>query len=262
MTNHWPVTEARSMPSVADAIVLCGGAGTRLRSVTGDAPKSLATIGDRPFLDILINQLRRHGFEHVILAVGYQRDLIRSHFDNRAHDISLEYSIESTPLGTGGALRNAVEFVKSESVLIMNGDSYTDADLSSFVAHHRESQADLSVLVVPTDGRVDCGLVSVDPGGRVLGFKEKQSATGMQYVNAGIYALAKKILYEMPPNQRVSLEEQLVPRLLAEGKNIRAFHHSGKCIDIGTPERYLQAQKTLANAEPAGFLSAHKGQRA
>ena len=101
------------MPSVADAIVLCGGAGTRLRSVTGDAPKSLATIGDRPFLDILVNQLRRHGFEHVILAVGYQRELIRSHFDNRAHDISLEYSIESTPLGTGGALRNAVDFVNT-----------------------------------------------------------------------------------------------------------------------------------------------------
>jgi NDP-sugar pyrophosphorylase family protein len=143
------------MPSVSDAIVLCGGAGTRLRSVTGDAPKSLANIGGRPFLDIVLSQLRRHGFQHVILAVGYQRELIRSHFDNRAHDISLEYSIESTPLGTGGALRNAVDFVKSDSVLIMNGDSYTDADLSGFVADYCEAKADLSVLVVPTDGRVD-----------------------------------------------------------------------------------------------------------
>jgi mannose-1-phosphate guanylyltransferase len=250
------------MPSATDAIVLCGGAGTRLRSVTGDAPKSLATIGDRPFLDILINQLRRHGFEHVILAVGYQRELIRSHFDSRRHDMSLEYSIESTPLGTGGALRNAVDFVNTESLLIMNGDSYTDADLSRFAADHRESQADLTVLVVPTDGRVDCGLVSVTPDGKVIGFKEKQSATGMQYVNAGIYMVDKRILYEMPANQRVSLEEELFPRLLAEGKNIRAFHHSGSCIDIGTPERYLHAQKTLANVEPDGILSAHKGQQA
>lgn len=250
------------MPSVADAIVLCGGAGTRLRSVTGDAPKSLATIGDRPFLDILLNQLRRHGFEHVILAVGYQRDLIRSHFASRTHDMCLECSIESTPLGTGGALRNAVDFVKSESVLIMNGDSYTDANLSGFVVDHRESQADLSVVVVPTDGRVDCGLVSVDPGGRVLGFKEKHTATGTQYVNAGIYTMDKKILYDMPPNQRVSLEEELFPRCLAEGKNIRAFHHSGRCIDIGTPERYLDAQATLANVEPDGFVSLHKGSQA
>jgi mannose-1-phosphate guanylyltransferase len=250
------------MPSVADAIVLCGGAGTRLRSVTGDAPKSLATIGERPFLEILLNQLRRHGFEHVILAIGYQRDLIRSHFEKRAHNVSLEYSIESTPLGTGGALRNALDFVKSESVLIMNGDSYTDADLSGFVSDHRRSQADLSVLVVPNDGRTDCGLVSVNPDGKVMGFKEKQSATGMQYVNAGIYMVNRKVLYEMPPNQRVSLEEELFPRLLAEGKNIRAFHHSGSCIDIGTPGRYLQAQETLANVETGGILSAHKGQQA
>jgi mannose-1-phosphate guanylyltransferase len=250
------------MPSVTDAIVLCGGAGTRLRSVTGEAPKSLATIGDRPFLDILLNQLRRHGFEHVILAVGYQRDLIRSYFESSTQDLTLEYSVESTPLGTGGALRNAVDFVKSDALLIMNGDSYTDADLSGFVANHRQTKADLSVVVVPTDGRVDCGLVSVDPGGRVLGFKEKQSATGTQYVNAGIYMVEKKILYELPPNQRVSLEEELFPRWLAEGKNIRTFHHSGRCIDIGTPERYLRAQEILVNVEPDGFLSVHKGPQA
>lgn len=250
------------MPSVADAIVLCGGAGTRLRSVTGEAPKSLASIGGRPFLDILISQLRRHGFQHVILAVGFQRDLIRSHFDDQPHHVSLEYSIEATPLGTGGALRNAVELVESDSALIMNGDSYTDADLSGFVADYCEAKADLSVLVVPTDGRVDCGLVSVDPNGRVLGFKEKQSGTGRQYVNAGIYLAAKSILYGISSNVRVSLEEELFPRWLAEGKNIRAFHHSGTCIDIGTPERYLSAQETLANVETAGILSAHKGRQA
>jgi NDP-sugar pyrophosphorylase family protein len=250
------------MLSVTDAIILCGGAGTRLRSVTGEAPKSLATIGDRPFLDILLNQLRRHGFTHVILAVGYQSDLIRSYFESRTHDASLEYSIESTPLGTGGALRNAANLVNSDAVLIMNGDSYTDVDLSRFVADHRKSQADLSVVVVPTDGRVDCGLVSTDPGGRVLGFKEKQSVTGMQYVNAGIYMVDKKILYEIPPKQRVSLEEELFPRLLAEEKNIRTFHHSGNCIDIGTPERYLRAQETLASVEPNGFLAVHKDPQA
>jgi mannose-1-phosphate guanylyltransferase len=250
------------MPSVPDAILLCGGAGTSLRSVTGDAPKSLATIGDRPFLDILLHQLRRHGFQHVILAVGYQRDLIRSYFDGRARDVSLEYSIETTPLGTGGALRNAVDFVTSDAVLIMNGDSYTDADLFGFVADYREAKADLSALVVPTDGRVDCGLISVDASGRVLGFKEKQSATGTQYVNAGIYMVAKRILYEIPPKQRISLEEELFPRLLAEGKNIRAFHHTGRCIDIGTPERYLNAQETLANVEIRGVIPGPESRRA
>jgi len=249
------------MPSVTDAIVLCGGAGTRLRSVTGDAPKSLATIGDRPFLDILINQLRRYGFERVILAVGYQRDLIQAYFESRIYNVSLVYSVESTPLGTGGALRNAADHIKSDAALIMNGDSYTDVDLRRFLAEHKKSGADLSVVVVPNDGRVDCGLVSADAGGRVLGFKEKLSATGIQYVNAGMYMADKKILYEVPSNQRFSLEEELFPRLLAARKNIRTFHHSGTCVDIGTPERYLQAQATLAQVEPERFAS-NKGPRA
>ena len=237
------------MPSVADAIVLCGGTGTRLRSVTGVAPKSLASIGGRPFIDILISQLQRHGFRHVVLAVGYQGGLIRSHFDNQARELSLEYSVESTPLGTGGALRTALEFIHADSALIMNGDSYTDADLTAFAADFARAKPDLSVLVVPADGRVDCGLVSVDSEHRVLGFKEKKSATGTQYVNAGIYVATKNLLWDTAPNLRISLEEELFPRWLAQGRNIRAFNHSGKCIDIGTPERYESAQETLAGAE-------------
>jgi NDP-sugar pyrophosphorylase family protein len=240
------------MPSVADAIVLCGGAGLRLRSVTGDAPKSLASIGSRPFLEILLSQLRRHGFRRAILAVGYQSDLIRSHFGDRAHGLMLEYSVELTPLGTGGALRNAIEFVESDSALIMNGDSYTDADLSAFAADFRAAKVDISMLVAPADGRVDCGLVSVDPVGRVLGFKEKQAAFGTQYVNAGIYMAAKRILCDVPPGLQVSLESELIPRWLTEGKQLRAFRHSGQCIDIGTPERYRSAQDTLANVEMDG----------
>jgi NDP-sugar pyrophosphorylase family protein len=250
------------MPSVADAIILCGGEGVRLRSVTGDAPKSLASIGGRPFLDILLSQLKRHGFEHVILAVGYQRDLIRSQFGDAAHGIRLSYSVETMPLGTGGALRNAVEFLETDSALIMNGDSYTDADLATFATQFIETTPDLSAAVVPADGRVDCGLVSADPKGRVLGFKEKQSASGKQYVNAGIYMVTKKLLREIAPNQKISLEEELFPRWLAQGKNIQAFHHEGKCIDIGTPERYLSAQEILANVEMDGTLPRPEGRPA
>src|SRR5260370_36575224 len=142
------MTGVRFMPSVAEAIVLCGGAGTRLRSVTGDAPKSLASIGSRPFLDILLSQLRRHGFQRIILAVGFQRDLIRSHFDGQALDISLEYSIELTPLGTGGGLRNAAELVESGSAVGMLGGQYPERDLSLFVSGHRQQKDDEAVVVV------------------------------------------------------------------------------------------------------------------
>ena len=250
------------MPIVADAIVLCGGAGLRLRSVTGDAPKSLAKIGGRPFLEILLNQLRRHGFRRTILAVGYQRDLIRSHFGDRAYGLTLAYSIESTPLGTGGALRKAVQLVESDSTLIMNGDSYTDADLAAFAADFCSAEVDLSMLVTPADGRVDCGLVSVDSTGRVLGFKEKEGTLGARYVNAGIYMATRSILWDVPTGLQVSLEAELFPRWLKEGKRIRAFGHAGNCIDIGTPERYQNAQDILANVETSGTLAQIEGQRA
>jgi NDP-sugar pyrophosphorylase family protein len=237
------------MPNAADAIVLCGGAGLRLKSVTGDAPKSLACIGERPFLEILLLQLRRHGFEEVILAVGYQSNLIRTHFADRAHGLDIRYSIESTPLGTGGALRNALDLMHTNTALIMNGDSYTDADLRLFLTEHQNAHADLSILVVPADGRTDCGLVAVDAGRKVLGFKEKQSALGKQYINAGIYLASKQIPSEIPAGVQVSLESQMFPRWLKEGKDLRAFYHSGPCIDIGTPERHQSAQVTLAKAE-------------
>ncbi len=247
------------MPSAPEAIILCGGAGTRLRSVTGETPKSLATIGDRPFLELLLHQLRRHDFQRAILAVGYQRDLIRSHLGDRACGVTLEYSVESTPLGTGGALRNAIDLIASDSVLIMNGDSYTDADLSAFANDFYGAQADMSVLVVAAEGRVDCGLVSADSSGRVFGFKEKQTATGNFYVNAGIYMATKPILNEAAPGIRMSLEEELFPRWLGEGKYIRAFSHPGSCVDIGTPERYQSAQEVLASVELDETLSDPKG---
>jgi D-glycero-alpha-D-manno-heptose 1-phosphate guanylyltransferase len=243
------------MPIAADAIVLCGGAGLRLRSVTGDAPKSLATIGSRPFLEILLSQLSRHGFHRVILAAGYQSDMIRSHFGNRAHGLILEYSIEATPLGTGGALRKAVQLVESDSTLIMNGDSYTDADLAAFAADFCQAKVDVSMLVTPADGRVDCGLVSVDSDCRVLGFKEKRVQRGARYVNAGIYMGRLAILCDVPSELQVSLEAELFPQWLREGKRIRAFNHPGGCIDIGTPERYQSAQNTLANAEAGVTLA-------
>ena len=250
------------MPNVADAIVLCGGAGLRLRSVTGNTPKSLASIGGRPFLGILLSQLRRHGFQRAILAVGFQNDLIRSHFGDRAHGLRLEYSIESEPLGTGGALRKAADRLESNEALIMNGDSYTDADLSAFALDYDKAKADVSMLVVPADGRVDCGLVSVDAGGRVLGFSEKQAMTGKQFVNAGIYMATKHILSAISPGIQLSLEKELFPRWLAEGKHLRAFAHPGECVDIGTPERYQSAQVSLASVEDGGIASTPKGRGA
>jgi NDP-sugar pyrophosphorylase family protein len=240
------------MPRMPDAIVLCGGAGLRLKSLTGDSPKSLVDISGRPFLEILLRQLQLNGFQRVILALGYKGDVIQAYFGAAAFGLLLEYSVETSPLGTGGALRQAAELVKSDSALILNGDSYTPVDLARFVAIHVKVMADLSVVVVPTDGRNDCGVVMLGAGGRVIGFKEKESAITNSYVNAGLYLATHSLLCEIPPLAKLSLEEQLIPEWLAKRKFIQAFISMAPCTDIGTPERYWRAQETLADVAIGG----------
>ena len=249
------------MPSVPDAILLCGGAGLRLRSVIGDAPKGMAAVAGRPFLELLLRQLHRHGFERAILAVGYQKDTIESHFGERACGLYLTYSAESRPLGTGGALRNAVDLVESENVLIMNGDSHTDVDIGKFVASHNETKADASLVVVPADGRGDCGSVQVDVFGKLVRFNEKQGSADNFHINAGIYILSRSMVRDIPSGACISLERELFPRWLAERRDIRVFIHPGKCIDIGTPERYQVAQDLLAAVEPGVSAAAEVNKR-
>lgn len=248
------------MPNTTDAVLLCGGAGLRLRSVLGNAPKGMADVAGRPFLELLLRQLRRHGFERVILAVGYQNDMIYSHFGERACGLDLAYSTESSPLGTGGALRNAADLIESENVLIMNGDSYTNADLGEFVVDHHEAKADLSVVVVPADERGDCGSIAIDGSGKLTSFAEKQDPFHAPYINAGIYMTSRQLLYEIPPGLEVSLERELLPQWLRQGKYIRGFVCLGKCIDIGTPERYRSAQDILATAERDASARQHESQ--
>jgi NDP-sugar pyrophosphorylase family protein len=232
-----------------EPIVLCGGAGVRLRSITAEAPKALARIAGRPFLELPLRQLSRHGFQRVILAVGYRQDMIRSHFGTHAFGLELMYSAESSPLGTGGALRNAIGLAPAEAFLVMNGDSYTDVDLTALVKRHDETRADVSRVVVPADERGDCGSVFLDATGNVERFAEKQGSGSAAYLNAGIYVLSSDLLELISPETQVSLEKELFPRWIQNGAHIKAFIHSGPCVDIGTPDRYQVAQQLLASVE-------------
>jgi mannose-1-phosphate guanylyltransferase len=235
--------------SLTDAIILCGGAGLRLRPVIGHQPKSMAHVSGRPFLETLLRQLHRYEFQRVILASGYGAAAIQSYFGKTFCGMDLEYSNESSPLGTGGAVRNAAAHASLDTSLVMNGDSYTDADLRKFVTTHCESEADVSVVVVPVDQRGDVGSVVLDDDGSVVQFVEKERSPSARYLNAGIYMLSREIVYDIPSGLPLSLERELFPAWIANGRRIRAFIHAGKCVDIGTPERYQSAQGTLAGAE-------------
>jgi NDP-sugar pyrophosphorylase family protein len=237
------------MVRLPDAIILCGGAGLRLRGTTGDGPKAMAQIANRPFLELLLRQLRRHSFRRVILAVGYRKETISSYFGDEFLGMNLFYSNEPFPLGTGGALRPASCFVQSDVTLVLNGDSYTDANLWQLVEGHYASKADASLLVVRAEGRDDCGSVIVDDRGWIREFKEKVSSSGSVYVNAGIYVLLSNLLSGIPAGVQVSIEHELFPRWLKDNKLLRAVLCSNDCVDIGTPERYQMAQSALATVE-------------
>jgi D-glycero-alpha-D-manno-heptose 1-phosphate guanylyltransferase len=240
------------MPQIPDVVILSGGLGSRLRGVAGDVPKPMAQIGGRPFIELLLKQLKRHGFSTVILSVGYKYNTIRDYFGERAFALKLLYSVESSPLGTGGALRQAVEQVTTDAVLIMNGDSYTDLDLGGFVQAHANSGADVTIAVVP-GSRNDAGSVVLQQDGKIVAFAEKLMVADSFYLSAGIYMLNRNLFSDIPPAVKISLEEQLFPQWLADAKNIKGFVFQGQCIDIGTPERYRIAQELFKN----GAVSDH-----
>jgi NDP-sugar pyrophosphorylase family protein len=236
------------MPGIPDAVILSGGFGLRLRGVVGDVPKPMARIGSRPFMELLLRQLKRHGFSRVILSVGYKHEVIREHFGEKAFGMELVYSIETSPLGTGGALRQAADHIRTETALVMNGDSYTDADFSRLIRTHAENGADVTVVVIP-ETRSDAGSVVLGRNGKITAFAEKRVVPESRYLSAGIYMLSQSLIGTIPHAEKISLEEQLFPQWLAARENIEGFVFEGQCLDIGTPERFQNAQGLLQKVE-------------
>jgi NDP-sugar pyrophosphorylase family protein len=241
------------MPEIPDVIILSGGFGLRLRGTIGELPKPMADIAGRPFLELLLRQLKRQGFSRVVLSVGYKQEVIRKHFGEEAFGLQLVYSIETSPLGTGGALREAARHITTQTTLVMNGDSYTDADLGRLVREHAGNDADVTVVVIP-ESRSDAGSVVLDREGKVTTFAEKRPIPESRYLSAGIYILSRNLIAGIPEGSKISLEERLFPQWLADGKRIAGFVCHEQCLDIGTPERYQTAQGALEKVELGSVL--------
>ncbi len=231
------------MSSILDitAVLLVGGMGTRLRSVLPAAPKPLASVGSRSFLELLVRQLRSQGIRRLVMCSGYLADQIEATFgDGRAWDVTIEYSRERQPLGTAGALKLAQRHLQEvDEFLVMNGDSFLDIDFKQLVRFHRERKGLASMAVVPVADTGRYGTVRVDPTGRVLGFTEKAGTSGPGLINAGVYVFNRAI-FEHIPEGPVSLEKNVFPLILDRG--IYALEQRGMFIDIGTPEDYARAQ--------------------
>jgi D-glycero-alpha-D-manno-heptose 1-phosphate guanylyltransferase len=225
------------------AIVLAGGLGTRLRSVVPDLPKPMAPVAGRPFLAWVLDRLIDAGFESAVLAVGYRHEAILEHFGEVYRGMALRYSIEDTPLGTGGAIRLAADQVTALPVFVLNGDTYLELDYRAMLDVHQQSRASLSVAICRVPDVSRYGAVELE-GDRIHDFLEKGRA-GPGFINAGVYLLSSVILQQIPSGEPFSFEQQL---LVPQVKELRplAFLAEGRFIDIGIPADFGRAQKLFA----------------
>lgn len=227
----------------ADFLILCGGLGTRLRAVTGDAPKVMAEVQGEPFLDFLIRYLSKQGARRIILCAGYKAESLATHYKEKFKDIEIEMSIEPSPLGTGGALKHAERFVKSDVVFGLNGDCFTPVRYVELLSAHQKHQALATLVGVRIEGNKDFGTLEINDKSEIIAFKEKFETAEVQYISAGIYCFQKK-LFGMMPAGKFSIEYDLFPKLI--GKGFYGHKVDAPFIDIGTPERFEWAKKHLA----------------
>jgi NDP-sugar pyrophosphorylase family protein len=225
-----------------DVVVLCGGKGERLKAVSGDVPKILMPIAGRPFIDILIESLLPFGFRRFILCVGYLREKVRDHFAAMDYDVVL--SEETEPLGTGGAVKNARTHITTSPFLLLNGDSLCPVDLRSFYDFHLQKGGVLSIVLSQPLSESAYGVVEMDSEKRIVAFREKAEARRGSFINAGVYLAERRIFDLVPENTRFSLETELIPAILPQG--CYGFVTDADLIDIGTPERYVQALQKLS----------------
>jgi mannose-1-phosphate guanylyltransferase len=225
------------------ALVLVGGEGTRLRPLTLTRPKPALPLVDRPFIRYLVEWLSRHGVDEVIMACGFRADGLRAALgDELAGGPSIAYLEEPEPLGTAGPVRFAADSgLLGERFMVLNGDLLTDLDLTGLQRQHAETGAVATIGLHPVDDPSSYGLVRRREDGEVQGFLEKPEPDQIDTdeVNAGAYVLERPVIDLIPPGRAVSIEREVFPRLVGQGLFGRRLE--GYWMDIGTPERYLQA---------------------
>jgi NDP-sugar pyrophosphorylase family protein len=229
------------------AVILAGGEGTRLRPLTLSTPKPVVPVVDRPFLRHQLDLLARAGVREVVFSVAYRPERVEAVFgDGSAFGVRILYAVEATPLGTGGAVRNALPLL-DERTVVLNGDVLTDVDLGRVVSAHAVAGASATILLVPVPDPSAYGLVETGPGGRVLRFLEKPRPEEIttNTINAGVYVLETRTIELMPPGSTHSIERAFFPSLLARGDLVLGPVHPGYWIDIGTPAKYLQVHRDI-----------------
>ncbi len=221
------------------AVILAGGEGTRLRPLTLKVPKPVVPIVNVPFLCYQLELLKKYNIDETILSIGYQPEKIQSVLGDSN---KLHYIVENVPLGTAGAYKNAESFLDG-ATLVFNGDILCNFDLNKIIRFHQENSAVATIVLTQVGNPSSYGLVETAEDGRVIRFLEKPDVEDItcNTINAGCYVLEPEVLEMIPFGKKYSFEQSVFPDLLTSGKPVYGYVASGYWIDIGTPEKYLNA---------------------
>lgn len=226
------------MTRTKEAIILVGGLGTRLRTLVSDVPKPLALVAGRPFLAWVLDRLAEQGIERVIMATGYLARKVSETIGPSWEKMAIDYSVEDSPLGTGGAIARATKMLCEPRAYVMNGDTYLQYSLLGMESALEESGADISVALACVPNVERYGKVQIQ-GDRISQYGEK-SGRGNGFINAGNYLLTERCITRLP-HGKYSFEEKVLPELVLERKAF-GYVNTSMFIDIGVPEDYARAQ--------------------
>ena len=243
------------------AVILVGGKATRLEPLTCNKPKAMIPVLNTPFLEHVFRQLKEHQIKDIILAQGHLAPPIEGYFgDGSRFGIRLYYSVEDTPLDSAGAVKNAERYL-DDSFIVLNGDIFSDLDITAMIDLHRQRRAKVTIAVIPVDDPTSLGLVVTDNQGRVTRFHEKPdwsevTAYSTYLINAGAWLVEHDVLSQIPARAQFSFERDLFPELLSRGEPFYAYPLSGYWMDMGTPEKYLQLHRDLLSGKSSQYAPA------
>ena len=226
--------------SEATGVILDGGLGTRLRLSVTDRPKVMAEVKGRPFITYLLDQLYKAGITKIVVSTGYMAEFIERTLGDSYKDLDIIYSRENKPLGTGGALKLAGQYMNGGYALVMNGDSFVEYDVQRFLSWHVMKRASVSMVLAWVDNVNRFGSIKVNTEDDVNCFVEKGNISGSGLINAGVYLMKHEIVDSIPDETPFSLEKQFFPYLV--GRGLYGYQTSERFIDIGTPESFDKAQ--------------------
>ncbi len=247
-------------------IIIAGGLGTRLRPVTYHRPKPLVPVANRPFLEYQVALLKQHGIDDIVFATNYMADKIERHFgDGSRFGVRMRYAIEETPLGTGGAIRNAADLFPGEAVAVFNGDVLTDFDLTRILTFHVEKKALATLTLSEVLSPNPFGVLILDSQGKVVEWREpseeKKKAlatgsyeiTGTDFINAGFYVFSPEFIARIPQGIPSSVERDIFPVCIAESAPVYGIAPGGFWMDLGRPEQLMiVSQAVLSGAVKTG----------